>query len=191
MSNLHAPLLTGLSVVLTGSVVLAQAPPAQAPAQFMSQSLGVVVFPAKGQSARQQQTDESTCFTWAKNNTGFDPLAPPPASAATSSTPQQPASNPKANAPVRGTVGGAAAGAAIGAVAGDAGKGAAIGATAGLIGGVAARRRAEAAAQQEQAQATQTAETQQAAAAQDLAARKAGYNKAFSACMEGKGYTAK
>ena len=72
----------------------------------------------------------------------------------------------------RGAVGGAARGAAlgagVGAIAGDAGKGAAAGA---VVGGVAGRRRSAMAHQQQQ-QATRSA-----------------YDRAFAACMEGRGYT--
>ncbi|TMA71965.1 MAG: hypothetical protein E6J77_25685 [Deltaproteobacteria bacterium] len=72
----------------------------------------------------------------------------------------------------RGAVGGAARGAAlgagVGAIAGDAGKGAAAGA---VVGGVAGRRRSMA-AQQQQQEATRSA-----------------YDRAFAACMEGRGYT--
>ncbi|MCO6412204.1 MAG: glycine zipper family protein, partial [Thiogranum sp.] len=69
-------------------------------------------------------------------------------------------------------------GAAIGAIAGDTGKGAAIGAaTGGLFGGM---RQREANAQQQQ-------QTQQQSAA---AAGKADtYNRAYAACLEGRGYT--
>src|SRR5215469_9796504 len=66
--------------------------PAAAPtSQFMSQSLGVHVFPSKGQDSAQQQQDEATCFNWAKGNTGFDPLAPP----STAPPPQQSAQQPR------------------------------------------------------------------------------------------------
>jgi len=72
----------------------------------------------------------------------------------------------------RGTAGGAArgaaGGAAIGAIAGDAGKGAAAGA---VVGGVRGRRGSKAAQQQQQA------DTRNA------------YDRAFGACMEGRGYT--
>ena len=68
----------------------------------------------------------------------------------------------------RGAVGGAARGAGVGAIAGDAGKGAAAGA---VVGGVAGRRRSMA-AQQQQQEATRSA-----------------YDRAFAACMEGRGYT--
>ena len=49
-----------------------------------------------------------------------------------------------------------------------------------------------AAAQAQTAQANQQAQADAAAHSQAIAAQqKATYNKAFSACMEGKGYTAK
>ena len=81
----------------------------------------------------------------------------------------------------RGRLGGAAAGAAIGAIAGDAGKGAAIGAITGGLGG----RRASI-----QGKAAQSQSNQQAAANQSAALLN-DYKKAFSVCMEGKGYTIK
>lgn len=148
----------------------------------LSSSLGVYVFPAKNQTSQQQSSDEGTCFGWAKSQTGIDPMAikPQPASQASTST-----ASAGAGAPARGAVGGTATGAAVGAIAGDAGKGAAIGATTGIVAGVAQKRRAQqqAAAQQQQA-ASQAAQA-------SVADQKASYNKAFSACMEGKGYTVK
>ncbi|SDB93166.1 hypothetical protein SAMN05421548_102278 [Paraburkholderia lycopersici] len=43
-----------------------------------------IAYPAKGQSAQQQRSDESACYAWAKNNTGVDPAqvasTPPPPS---------------------------------------------------------------------------------------------------------------
>jgi hypothetical protein len=145
----------------------------------------VYVFPAKNQSSSQQSTDEGACYGWARSQTGIDPMnvtAPPP------SQPSQAQASSAGGERARGAVRGAAAGAAIGAVAGDAGKGAAIGATTGVVAGGAAKRRGqqEAAAQEQQQQAA-AAQQQQAAIAQ----QKATYNKAFSACMEGKGYTVK
>ena len=35
-----------------------------------------VVYPAKGQTADQQKKDESECYTWAVQQTGFDPSVP-------------------------------------------------------------------------------------------------------------------
>ena len=124
-----------------------------------------IVYPAKGQSAQQQKTDESQCHQWAVQNTGIDPTkqtaAPPPPTTATGT---------QRGAGVRG----AARGAVVGEiVADDASTGAAVGA-------VAARgqsRRQNAAAQQ-----------QQQAAQQQTSAT---YLKARAACLEGRGYTVK
>ncbi len=125
-----------------------------------------VVYPAKGQSAHQQQTDEGACYSWAKSNTGVDP-------AAVASQSQQP-SGPAVGGGerVQGAARGAAGGAVIGAIAGDAGKGAAIGAAGGtMVGGARARRNQQAAAQNQTQGAMDT------------------FNRAFSACMQGRGYT--
>ena len=65
-----------------------------------------------------------------------------------------------------------------GAIGGDAGKGAAIGAGVCAAGGAARRRQAE----QPQAAAQQKAK-------QEYNAEVAGYKRAFSACMTGRGYT--
>lgn len=152
----------------------------------MSASIGVVVFPAKGQSAEQQHQDEGTCYAWAKGQTGVDPMAvsasqPPPAAPAPTN------SQPQGNV-VKGAARGAVAGTAIGAVAGNTGKGAAIGATAGGLAGVGANQ-----AQKEQAK-QQAAQQQQQAVQQHQAAQQQQmdlFRKGFSACMEGKGYTVK
>ncbi len=80
----------------------------------------LMVYPAQGQSQEQQQRDEFECYNWAKQQSGFGPMAAPQA---TAPRPQQQSSG-------GGALGGAARGAAIGAVggaiAGNAGKGAAI-----------------------------------------------------------------
>ena len=129
------------------------------------------VYPAKGQSAQQQEKDEAECYTWAVQQSGFDPAKPPP---------QQPAA--KAPTTATGTtpgagVRGAAGGAAVGAIVGDAGAGAAAGA---VVGRSQSRRQNAAAAQQQSQQ-------QQAANAQQQAA----FGKARAACLEGRGYTVK
>jgi hypothetical protein len=159
--------------------------PAAAPATGISSSLGVIVFPSKNQTPEKQSSDEGDCFVWAKSNTGIDPMA---AAQPVAVQPTQDPSTAGQGARASGAVRGAAAGAAIGAVAGDAGKGAAIGATTGVVAGGSQKRRAQgqAAQQQQQAQANAAAQSQAAASQQ-----KATYNKAFSACMEGKGYSAK
>jgi hypothetical protein len=132
----------------------------------------VFIYPNKGQSQKQQEQDQSQCYSWAKQKSGFDPMAAP-----TTTTPPP---TGRGSSALGGAARGALAGVAIGAIAGDAGKGAAIGAASGgLLGG--ARRRHQAAEQQQWA-------NQQAA---NYEHNRANYNRAFGACMEGRGYTVK
>jgi len=131
----------------------------------------VIAYPKKGQTQEQFQQDQYQCHQWAKGQTGFDPMAPQPATAAP--PPQQ-------GGAVKGAARGAALGAIGGAIAGDAGKGAAIGAAVGGTGG--AMRQAD--RNQQAAQAHQQAQAQQQGA-------RAQYDKAYAVCLEGKGYAVK
>lgn len=84
----------------------------------------------------------------------------------------------------RGAARGAAVGAVGGAIGGNAGKGAAIGAASGaLIGGVRRSREIE---QEQQMYQNQVAQQQGA-----IAQGQANYDRAFAACMGGRGYTVK
>jgi Glycine zipper len=137
----------------------------------ISASLGVVPYPSKGQSPSQQDRDEGECYAWAKKQTGIDPMAtasaPAPSSGAAVGGGER----------VRGAARGAAGGAAIGAIAGDAGKGAGVGAVVGTMAGGRQARQNKAAKQQQAEQAkAQTLQT---------------FNRAFGACMEGRGYVVK
>lgn len=143
-------------------------------AQSIGSSLGLYVFPANNQDAATQEADEMACFNWAKNQTGYDPINPTQVVGAE-------VDRSADGTAIVGAGVGAAGGAAIGAIAGDAGKGAAIGA---IVGGVRGRR-AKVVGDQRQ----QQANDQGAAAKEKELAND--YNKAFSACMEGKGYTVK
>ncbi len=143
-------------------------------AQDISKSLGLYVFPSKNQDKATQEADETACFNWAKDQSGYDPMNPTKVVAKEADTSLD-------GSAVVGAAGGAAAGAAIGAIAGDTGKGAAIGA---VVGGLRGRRSRKVGDQQEQQQNNQAA----AAQTQNL---KEDYNKAFAACLEGKGYTVK
>ena len=164
-----------------------QAQQPQAPAAGpLSTSLGVYVFPAKGQSAPQQSNDETACFGWAKSQTGIDPMAIVPQ--VQPAQPAQSTANAGSGSVARGAVRGAAAGTAVGAIAGNTGKGAAIGATVGVMSGAAHRNQQQ---QQAAAQDQQAAAQQQQQAQASVAQQKATYNRAFGACMEGKGYTVK
>ena len=131
---------------------------------------GMMIYPAKGQSAEQQQKDEFECHQWAVQQTGFDPTK-------VQQAPQQ--QTTQRGGAVRGAAGGALLGAGIGAIAGDTGKGAAIGAGVGAVGG--ARKRQQ---QKQQEAANQQAQTQQQAQIDK-------YNKAKAVCLEGRGYTVK
>lgn len=140
----------------------------------ISQAMKLYVFPAKDQTKQKQKEDEFECYKWAVEQSGIDPLNLPKVQAA-------PAQTGPTGAAVGGAAKGAAAGVAIGAIAGDAGKGAAIGAVAG---GLAGRR----AGKQGQAQANQQSQANAAKSEQEM---KDSYKKAFSVCIEGKGYTIK
>jgi hypothetical protein len=121
------------------------------------------VYPAKKQTAQQQQKDDGECLAWAKKDSGVDPVA------ASQPAPQK--TGPAVGGGERLT--GAAGGAVIGAIAGDAGAGAAVGT---VVGGAKARR-------------SQQAQNQQAQQQQQQALNK--FYKAYGACMEGRGYSVK
>ncbi len=128
----------------------------------------LMIFPNADQAPEQQEQDKFACYSWAKDQSDFDPMAPP---TATEPPPQQQAK--------KGGVGrGLVRGAAVGAIAGDAGKGAAAGAA---IGGMRRQdqKRKEAAARQQWEQEQQRI----------YAANRNRYNRAYAACLEGKNYT--
>jgi hypothetical protein len=131
----------------------------------------VFVYPKPGQSQDAFQKDQYECHNWAKQQTGFDPGAPPQAAAAP--PPQQ-------GGAVRGAARGAAVGAVGGAIAGDAGKGAAVGAAVGGTGGAMRQNRNN----REAAAASQQAQSQQQAA-------YGNYEKAYATCLAGRGYSVK
>ena len=137
-----------------------------------------IIYPNKGQSQEQQEKDKYECYTWAKQQTGFDPMQTPTATA------PPPAQQAPQGGVVRGGARGALVGVTAGAIAGDAGKGAAIGAASGaLIGGM---RRHDLERQQQQAQ--QQWEQEQAG---NYSNQRNNYNRAYGACLEGRGYTVK
>jgi len=140
----------------------------------IAKGLGLYIFPSNNQDQKTQDTDEMACYKWAKEQTGVDPMNPPDVQAAQ-------VDRSVDGTAVRGAARGAAAGAAIGAIAGDAGEGAAIGA---VVGGLRGRRAKVVGDEMEQQQNNQAADAKQKELMDN-------FNKAFSACMEGKGYTVK
>ena len=120
---------------------------------------GIYVYPQKGQSPQQQAQDEGECQSWARSQTGYDPMRAPGSSKST------------LGGAVRGGAGGAAVGAAIGAIAGNAGKGAKIGAVGGgMMGGMSTRS-----SNRRRQSAQQSGHNE--------------FIRAYSACLGGKGYT--
>lgn len=123
----------------------------------------LMIYPAAGQSPQQQQQDQYQCYSWAVQQSGYDPSNP--------AAPSSPQPGSAAKETLRGGARGAAAGAAIGAIAGDAGKGAAIGAVAGgLRRGFQERDR-----------------QQQAASAPPPGLDN--YNRAMKSCLGARGYS--
>ena len=199
----------GLAVVIAAALM--------APAQVLGQvsntnPTGVFIYPAEDQKPEQQQADEMACYGWAGEHSQFDPIRGAQQKNAGLADIEQQArqdaeriqlqadqqaqqiqqqSQAEAEAAaaqgqqkggvLRGGARGAAVGAVGGAIAGDAGKGAAIGA---VVGGMAGRRGKVAGDAQQQQQNEQAA----AATEKELMGN---FNKAFAACMEGKGYTVK
>ena len=128
---------------------------------------GLSIYPANDQSPEQQKTDEGECYTWAADNSGYDPANPPNIQAA-----------PQPTGPSGARVRGAARGAVIGEVAGgDAGQAA----VAGAVMGASRQRRSRRHAQQESQAAVEGAHQ----------TGLADFNKAKAACLEGRGYTVK
>jgi len=131
----------------------------------------LMIYPNDDQDKEQQEQDEFQCYRWARDETGFDPMEVP---TATEAPPQQEA---KKGGVGRGAVRGAAVGGII-----DGSDGAKTGAAAGaLVGGM---RRSGQNSSQAQAQAQWEQEQ-----AQIYAQNRNNYNRAFAACLEGRGYT--
>lgn len=137
----------------------------------LAKKLNLYIFPSDGQTKEQQEKDEFDCYKWAVEQSGVDPMNPPKVEA------EQVQKGPD-GAAVRGSAKGAAVGAAIGAAGGDAGKGAKVGATTGAIGGRAGTN-AKKAEQQKQNNASAKAQEEEL---------MNNFKKAFSVCLEGKGY---
>jgi hypothetical protein len=166
------------TLALGSSAAFAQDAPATA---LKPASLGLAVYPGKGQDAAQQGKDENECYTWARQQTSIDP---------TVATEAAPVETPKGGA-VKGAARGAAKGAAVGAVGDDdrhrdegtldAGEGAGAGAAAGAVKG---RRAQKKAGKQAEAQAQQAAQTADAT-------KKDTFKKSWGACLEGRGYSVK
>ena len=201
--NWKSGIATFSVAVCLGSQAAAQqtaTSPSQAapgPAQSPAQSIDLFAFPKNGQSRDQQLKDESECFRLAKERTGLDPQKPAPTGPTVEqiqAAQKQAAENAKQvkGGRVAGAARGTAGGVAIGAITGNTGKGAAVGAVAGTMQGGAKQRAANTQAKQKaSAQARAKLEKEQE---QELQAHKEGqdtFQRAFSACMDARGYSVK
>lgn len=140
----------------------------------------LIVYPAKGQSQDQMEKDKYECYSWAKGQTGFDPMAMP---TATRPAPRSSGASTAGGAVSGGAVG-ALGGLAIGAIAGNSKRGAAIGAASGaLFGGARSHSK-----KKHDEQARKQWENEQV---NNYARGRSEYNRAFGACLEGRGYTVK
>jgi len=128
-----------------------------------------VVYPAKGQTAEQQGRDQFECHEWATKDTGVDPVALAEEKLGT------PAPETK-----EGGMGGAGLGAARGAMGGDAAAGAARGFGIGRMVSVLKAKR--------QLREEQSANASQASAIQEQLDK---YDRAYAACLTGRGYSVK
>jgi len=129
------------------------------------------VYAKNDQSAEQQQKDQSECYVWAKNQSGFDPANPPP------SYVPPPADTGPDGSIARGAVRGAAIGGIVG-NSDDAAKGAGVGAAVGVM-----RRRDR--SRNDNAE-RERAQQEEAARMAELYDR---YNRAFKGCMEARDYS--
>jgi len=148
-------------------------PPPAAPVNLTK----VYFYPTQGQTPAQQDRDRYDCYVWSVDQTGFDPsrrIAPRDARATVV----------PARSPLETVAAGAAVGAAIGAVAagrGDAAEGLLVGAMAGSVVGSAV-----ASADQQEARAVEARYNRGYGRYEREAA---GYRRAMSACLEGRGYS--
>jgi hypothetical protein len=139
----------------------------------------LIIYPAKDQSAEQMDKDKHECYTWGKQQSGFDPMAQPTATEA------PPAQEPQKGGVVKGGLGGAAVGAAVGGIANDDAR---QGAKAGMAGGAIAGGLKQRSTNKQQQKAAEQSSQEQAA---NYSKNRDSYNRAYSACLEGKGYTVK
>jgi hypothetical protein len=177
----HKALLAAALLATAGIAASQESAPAPAASQSLAAQNGLFVFPAKGQDAAQQATDESQCYDWTKTQTGYDPKSPPAQAAAPAETDD----GPKGER-IKGAARGAAAGAVIGEVANDdASEGAKVGAAAGVLAG-GHRTRKDRRDQREKAE-----EKAESDAAATQTAQADTFKRGYSACLESRGYTVK
>ena len=170
--------VTGLVYAMIGVGVISAQEPQERPLPPGTNPGQRVVYPSQGQDTPQQQQDQLECYWWSSDNTGgWDPYVAHAQLVEQGHVAEEQAAATQGGA-IRGAAGGALVGVAIGAIAGDAGKGAAIGAVSGgAIGGMRSRR------------GRQQAQSQADAAVSQFNTQFQQWDRNWTACMSGRGYT--
>lgn len=137
------------------------------------------IYPSKNQDEAQQERDRYECFVWANRETGFNPNTAENVSE--SKIVRVPVGqNPNANAVGVGAILGAIVGVAIG----DSSRAAVIGAGVGTATGAVIQSEGR---RQVEAEAREKGE-RMLAENKELLQQAQAYRRAFSACLEGRGY---
>ena len=140
-----------------------------------------IVYPAKGQSQDQMEKDKYQCYSWAKNQTGFDPMKTP----TTTSGP------PAKEKEVWGAGKTGVAGGATGAIVGGAAKGKKGAVRGGLIGAAGGALIGGARSSNQRNREEQKRKDWERKETNNYVRARSEYNRAFGACMEGRGYSVK
>jgi len=132
----------------------------------------LMIYPAQGQDAQQQERDKFECYGWARGESGFDPMVQP---RATEPPPEQQSTR-------GGVLRGAAIGGVVGNIAGgDSGDRRSARRAGAAIGGIKQRNTKQ---RNEQAQQQWEQEQQQI-----YQQNRNNYNRAYSVCLNGRGYS--
>jgi hypothetical protein len=142
-----------------------------------AQAAEPIVYPANNQTPELQAKDQQECQQWAIQQTGYDPVLG--ATVAAAQPPQTAAGQQKDRTVLRSAAKGAAVGGLGGSMGGEFGKGAGAGAIAGTVGGLAKKSKQDQAKQQTAPVATQNTELEEK------------YYRAYSVCLEARGYAVK
>jgi hypothetical protein len=169
----------GLAIVASTLGACAYTPEYEAPPETPVNLTRVFFYPTQGQSEAQQDRDRYDCYTWAVDQTGFDPARGPRDSRDSRAT-AVPARSQGESVAAAATVG-AVIGAAT-ADRGDVGQGALVGAMVGTVIGAAA-----ASMQAADASASEARYNSRGYGRQEREATE--YRRAMSACLEGRGYS--
>ena len=140
-----------------------------------------IVYPAQGQSQDQMEQDKFECYRWARDQTGFDPMQTPTTTSAPPSKEEQ----------VWGAGKSGVAGGATGAIVGGIAKGKKGAVRGGLIGAGAVALIGGVRSSNQRNREEQKRKEWERRETNNYVRARTEYNRAFGACMEGRGYSVK